>query len=178
MGHHFPPDIPDEAYERMARLAASARALEAMSTAVHGVIAHIANYNDHKAVTYYPGTARYTLEPFLGSLHYKAVNIAEAALGSDTPYPPLLTDLQSAVVVPDWVNTARGALPPLNEPEWVRIWEPYERRDVPPQVAVAVALIADGRRPSLLRMDWDWAGVFPFATPAHEGLNSSAEVAA
>jgi hypothetical protein len=170
----FVPTVTEDMYKRMQALADRARAQDTMSRAADRVLGYAAAHADHRAEVWAPATDQaYTLEPFLVGMRTRAFAEAEHALTDmDAELAPAPLELQLLVVVPDWVNTARGAHPELNEPDWVRVWEPMTPERMHPtefpNVGYAVALVADRRRPSLLRVDWDWCGVFPFGTPTYK----------
>ena len=168
----FIPTVPEDTYERMQALAARARAQHTMSLAADHVLGYAAAHPDHRADMWVPATDQaYTLEPFLGPMRTRVLAEAEHALTDlHAELAPAPLELQAIIVVPDWVNSARGPLPELNEPDWVRVWEPVTVAAPSefPNVGHAVAIVANRRRPSLLRVDWDWCGVFPFATPTYK----------
>lgn len=164
------PNVPESTYERMQQLADRARAQHTMSLAADHVLGYAAAHADHIADMWVPDRAApYSLEQFLAGLVFDAHTRAADHIVGDSPSVP---DLQVVIVVPDWANSARGAHAALNEPDWVRVWEPITvatvAPDAFPSVARAVAVVANGRRPSLLRVDWEWCGVFPFATPTYK----------
>lgn len=170
----FVPTVPEQTYLRMQQMQAHAQAQHTMSLAADHVLGYAAAHADHRAEVWAPATGEpYTLEPFLAGLRTRAFAEAEYALtDTEAELAPAPLELQLAVVIPDWVNTARGAHPDLVEPDWVRVWEPITRDrfhpDEFPNVAYAIALVADRRRPTLLRVNWDWCGVFPFGTPTYK----------
>lgn len=170
----FIPTVPEDTYKRMQALADRARAQHTMSLAADHVLGYAAAHADYRAATWVPDTDRpYSLEQFLAGLTFDArTKATDAIIDLDALDIPSEPDLQVIIAVPDWVNTARGAHDELNEPDWVRVWEPVTPERMNPlefpNVAYAVALVANRRRPSLLRVDWDWCGVFPFGTPTYK----------
>lgn len=170
----FIPTVPEDTYKRMQALADRARAQDTMSRAADRVLGYAAAHADYRAEVWAPATDQaYTLEPFLNDMPYRAIFEATHALtDTATELAPAPLELKSIMVVPDWVNTARGGHAELNEPDWVRVWEPMTPERMHPtefpNVGYAVALVANRRRPSLLRVDWDWCGVFPFGTPTYK----------
>jgi hypothetical protein len=168
----FPPDIPPAIAEQMQRMRDQAHARHAINAGVATVLEYARRRADHRAELWTPNNrAPYTLEPFIERVRTMSQVDAEGRLFGMFATPPD-KPVHVTIVVPDWVNTCRGyGAPALEEPTWVRYWEPVESGVAPrhfPKVENAIALAAYGRRPSLIRADWDWAGIYPFGTMAYD----------
>lgn len=168
----FPPEIPPAVADHMEAMHERAGVRHAMNAAVEHTLDYARRRADHRAELWKPDNrAPYTLEPFIKQVEHMAQVDAEARLfGMFATRPD--KPVRVAIVVPDWVNTCRGAgNPELEAPTWVRIWENVEAGSPPrhfPKVENAIALAAYGRRPSLVRADWDWVGIYPFGTMAYD----------
>lgn len=169
----FPPHVPAEVERRMQEMAEQAQARHAINAAVGHVLAYASRRASHRAELWKPDNrAPYTLEPFIEYVRTMAQADAEARLFGEFAMPDT-KPVHVTIVVPDWVNTCRGnGLPALEEPTWVRVWENIDP-DVGaprhfPKTENAIALAAYGRRPSLVRADWDWVGIYPFGTMAYD----------
>lgn len=168
----FPPQIPPAVAEQMQRMHDQAHARHAMNAAVEHTLDYARRRADHRAELWKPDNrAPYTLEPFIHYVLHKSQLDAEAHLFGMFATPPA-KPVHVTIVVPDWVNTCRGAgNPELEEPTWARVWENVDAAAGPrhfPKTENAIALAAYGRRPSLVRVDWDWVGIYPFGTMAYD----------
>lgn len=168
----FPPRVPAEVERRMQEMHDQANARHAINAAVGHVLAYAARTANHRAELWKAdNSAPYTLEPFIERVRTMAQVDAENRLFGMFAEPPT-KPVHVTIVVPDWVNSCRGhGAPELEEPTWVRIWENIEPGSPPrhfPKTENAIALAAYGRRPSLVRADWDWVGIYPFGTMAYD----------
>lgn len=166
----FPPHIPAEVERRMQEMADQARAQHNMNLVVHDTLAYATQRAQHRDSLWTPPPGCYDLAEFLLRTQTMSQVHAESHLFEPMTEAPT-KDVHVVIVVPSWVNAARGhGNPELHEPNWVPIWEPAPVNGAGlhfPKVAAAVALAAYGRHPSLVRVDWDWVGIYPFATPAY-----------
>lgn len=168
----FPPEIPPEIERQMQEMYDQAHARHAINHGVDAALKYAARTATHRAELWKPNNrAPYALEPFIERVRVMSQVDAENHLFgsfSMTPDKPV----HVMIAVPDWVNTCRGAgNPELEAPTWVRYWENIEPSSPPrhlPKVENAIALAAYGRRPSLVRVDWDWVGIYPFGTMAYD----------
>lgn len=168
----FPPHVPAEVERRMQAMAEQAHARHAINAGVATVLDYAKRGAAHRAELWKPDNrAPYTLEPFIKQVEHMAQVDAEARLFGMFATPPD-KPVHVTIVVPDWVNACRGyGAPALEEPTWVRIWENTDPGVAPahfPKTENAIALAAYGRRPSLIRADWDWVGIYPFGTMAYD----------
>lgn len=169
----LPSPFAAENMRRMQRLADHAHAVHAMATAIDKTLTYARQHADYQAALWEPSTYQpYSLEGFLAAFPTRALFAAESELVDlDAELPPPALDLRILLVAPRWIATAAGAVD-LTGPDWelVNTTTGPERAGRPPVVDCLVALVANGRHPSLLRLDWEWCGVFGFATPAYERL--------
>lgn len=168
----FPPDIPPAVAEQMQRMHDQAHARHAIGHGVATVLAYATRTATYRAELWKPNNrASYTLEPFLERVRTLSQVDAENHLFRGLSMTPSKS-VHVTIAVPDWVNTCRGhGTPELEEPTWVRYWDYQEPDAAPghlPKVENAIALAAYGRRPSLVRADWDWVGIYPFGTMAYD----------
>lgn len=168
----FPPHVPAEVEVRMQEMHEQAHARHAINHGVAQVLAYAQRRATCRAELWTPDNrAPYTLEPFIKRVEHMAQADAENHLLNLLPVAPD-KPVHILIAVPDWVNTCRGAgNPELQAPTWVRYWENIEPGVAPKHLAKvenAIALAAYGRRPSLVRADWDWVGVYPFGTMAYD----------
>jgi len=168
----FPPKMPPELERRMQDMHDQAHARDAINYGVAQVLAYAARRAKYRAELWTPDNrAPYTLEPFIKRVKHMAQVDAENHLFASFPVAPD-KPVHVLIAVPDWVNTCRGhGNPELQSPTWVRYWEHVEPGVAPRHLAKvesAIALAAYGRRPSLVRADWDWVGVYPFGTMAYD----------
>lgn len=168
----FPPHVPAEVERQMQAMHAQAHARHAIGHGVATVLKYATSLAVHRAELWKPDNrAPYTLEPFLERVRTMAQVDAEDHLYRNVPAAPD-KPVHVTIAVPDWVNTCRGhGTPELEEPTWVRYWEYQEPDAAPghlPKVENAIALAAYGRRPSLIRADWHWVGIYPFGTMAYD----------
>lgn len=168
----FPPHVPAEVERRMQEMADQAHARHAINAAVGHVLAYAKRRASHRAELWKPNNrAPYTLEPFIERVRTMSQVDAENHLFALFPVAPD-KPVHVTIVVPDWVNSCRGyGAPVLEEPTWVRYWENITTGSAPrhfPKTENAIALAAYGRRPSLVRADWDWVGIYPFGTMAYD----------
>lgn len=168
----FPPHVPAEVEARMQEMHDRAHARHAMNHGVATVLAYAARTANHRAELWKADNrAPYTLEPFIEYVRTMAQVDAENHLYGILPAAPD-KPVHVTIVVPDWVNTCRGnGNPELEAPTWVRVWENTDPADAPrhfPKTENAIALAAYGRRPSLVRADWNWVGIYPFGTMAYD----------
>lgn len=160
-----------ENIRRMQQLADQAHAHHAMATAIDKVLAYARQHAGYRAELWTPGArGPYSLEGFLAAFPTRALLAAESELMDlDAELPPPALDLRILLVAPRWIATAAGTVD-LTAPDWELVNTVTASAGRPPVVDHIIALAASGRRPSLLRLDWSWCGVFPFATPAYERL--------
>lgn len=168
----FPSEFPPAIAEQMQRMHDQAYARHAINAGVATVLDYAKRGAAHRAELWKPDNrAPYTLEPFIKQVEHMAQVDAEARLFGMFATPPD-KPVHVTIVVPDWVNACRGhGNPELEAPTWVRYWENIEPSSPPvhfPKVENAIALAAYGRRPSLVRADWDWVGIYPFGTMAYD----------
>lgn len=168
----FPPELPPDVEGRMQEIYDQTHARHAINHGVATVLAYASSRANHRAELWEPNNrAPYSLELFIEYVLTMARLDAEKHLFNLFPtIPP--KPVHITIAVPDWVNTCRGyGVVELNEPTWVRYWEHIEPGTPPrhlPKVENAIALAAYGRRPSLVRADWDWVGIYPFGTMAYD----------
>lgn len=168
----FPPHVPAEVERRMQEMHDQAHARHTINAAVGHVLAYAKRRANHRAELWKADNrAPYTLGPFIEYVLTMARLDAENHLFNLFPTIPT-KPVHLTIVVPDWVNSCRGyGVVELNEPTWVRVWENIEPGSPPrhlPKTENAIALAAYGRRPSLVRADWDWVGIYPFGTMAYD----------
>lgn len=170
----FPPHVPAEVERRMQEMAERAYARNEMGHGIATVLEYARRRATHRAELWKPDNrAPYTLAPFIEYVRHMAQVDAEEHLLTRLPALPD-APVHVTIVVPDWVNTCRGhGNPDLEEPTWARVWENWDNTDTGTpghlaKVENAVALAAYKRRPSLLRVDWDWVGIYPFGTMAYD----------
>lgn len=168
-----PSPFASENIRRMQQLADQAHAHHAMAHAIDKVLAYARQHAEYRAELWQPDArGSYSLEAFLAAFPTRALFAAESELMDlDAELPPPTLDLRILLVAPRWVATAAGAVD-LTGPDWELVNAAAGLGSVgrTPVVDHIIALAASGRRPSLLRLDWQWCGVFPFATPAYERL--------
>lgn len=168
----FPPELPPDVEGRMQEIYDQTHARHAINHGVATVLAYASKRANHRGELWKPNNrAPYSLELFIERTRVMSQVDAENHLFASFPVTPD-KPVHVTIAVPDWVNTCRGyGLPPLEEPTWVRYWEHIEPGTPPrhlPKVENAIALAAYGRRPSLVRADWDWVGIYPFGTMAYD----------
>lgn len=168
----FPPHVPAEVERRMQAIHDQAHARHAIGHGVATVLAYAARTASYRAELWKADNrAPYPLEPFIERVRTMSQVDAENHLFNLFPTAPD-KPVHVMIAVPDWVNTCRGyGAPELEAPTWVRFWE-YTKPGVAPghfpKTENAIALAAYGRRPSLVRADWDWVGIYPFGTMAYD----------
>lgn len=166
----FPPQMTPELARQMQEMAEQARARHKMNLVVHDALAYATRYAQHRDSLWTPPPGCYDLAEFLLRTQTMSKVHAESHLFEPMAEAPT-KDVHVVIVVPSWVNTVRGhGNPELHEPNWVPVWQTPVNGHAAlhfPKTANAVALAAYGRHPSLLRVDWDWVGIYPFATPAY-----------
>lgn len=168
----FPPHVPAEVERRMQEMADQARTRDTMNIAVERALMFAAQRATYRAELWKADNrAPYSLGPFIERVRTMSQVDAENYLFNLFPVAPD-KPVHVTIVVPDWVNSCRGyGAPVLEEPTWVRVWEPVVTGSAPrhfPKTENAIALAAYGRRPSLVRIDWDWVGIYPFGTMAYD----------
>jgi hypothetical protein len=167
----FLSKITPEMEANARRMQRQGDAREVIATAAEFVLDCAREYADHTGDLWEPPQGEpYVLAEFLRRTQDAAAHDAEQHLLPEGD-PRIGQRVHVAIVVPYWANTARGAgNPQLHEPNWVPVYQPY--LNTPPgspavAVADAVAIAARGYCPSLLRLDWEWCGIYPFGTPAY-----------
>lgn len=162
----FPPRLPDEVMNRLQLAADRVHAQRAMANGVTRVLRCAEAHANYRADVWAPEPGRpYDLGDFLAMVRVAAQGHAEHDLFAELDDPPS-DPVHVTVIAPQWVNTFRGyGNPPLEAPDWALTFDHDLGPGSFPTIATAVAVAAMGRRPNLLTVDWDWAGVFPFGTP-------------
>lgn len=168
----FPPHVPAEVERRMQAMDDQAHARVAINAGVDIVLDYAKRNATYRAELWkVDNRAPYSLEPFIERVRVMSQVDAENHLFALFPVAPD-KPVHVTIVVPDWVNSCRGyGAPVLEEPTWVRYWENITTGSAPrhlPKTENAIALAAYGRRPSLVRADWDWVGIYPFGTMAYD----------
>lgn len=153
-------------YEQSGRIMMRSQAASAMHAAVAMALECAHTGADHREADVFRADLvepRGALHGFLTKVQHEARSRAENAL-SHRQAPELPSKVRISIVVPQWFNTARGPLGPLEAPEWTLVptWN-----HIPP-VAHATVLASVGKQPSLLALDWDWVGVWAVTTPAYD----------
>lgn len=166
----FPPEIPPHLLPDAERMRDQAHARHAMHHGIAAALMHARKYVDHRDALWVPKAhKRYDMAEFLLRTQTMSQVHAEDYLFAQRTTAPS-DSVRVVIVIADWLNSARGhGNPELHEPNWVRVWETEARKPLEfPPVDNAIAVAAYGRHPSLVRLDWDWCGIYPFATPSYK----------